>query len=380
MAVGGAGELPTEFRLFVAGANDTEKGALLFDDVAAESVMAAAARWGIDFAIDLEHQMLDEPGPDPTARDARGWFNLQLRADGSLWAVNVRWTDDGAARLLQGRQRYISPAADYDPKTGRIVSILNVALVAMPATRNAPALIAASVTGGCMDPKQVQAALDALIAGDSDKCSEILQGMIAAAASGVPSPEAPIVEESAPPQPPPAADDPETKAEVAAASKLARLSGKKTLSEALPEIEVWRASHVAAETERTKLAAEREALEGAERKRLCIELITLGAEFPATVWLDDKAVALKPRWAKMPISELKTLAAEQRAARGGAPKTATAPRGAVADDAVAGSKTFVVEGKTVTLSAREIAICTESKCEPETFALLKSRRTDKESR
>src|SRR5687768_7283872 len=93
------GQPPTEFRLFKAGWNDTQKGAFLFDEAAAKSVMDAYRVWGVDLAIDLEHQMLDgAPHPDPTARDARGWAKLEVR-NGELWAVNVRWTGDGAARI-----------------------------------------------------------------------------------------------------------------------------------------------------------------------------------------------------------------------------------------------------------------------------------------
>jgi hypothetical protein len=141
LAVGDA-EPPKEFRLFVSGVNETEKGPFLFDEEAATSVMDAYATWGVDLMIDLEHQALEgDVPPDPTARDARGWCNLELREDGSLWAVNVQWTEDGAERLKQKRQRYISPAFTFDVNTNRIMSLTNIALVAMPATRGTPALM-----------------------------------------------------------------------------------------------------------------------------------------------------------------------------------------------------------------------------------------------
>lgn len=138
---------PAEFLLFKQGLNETEHGAFLFDAVAAKSVMAAYKTWGIDLAIDLEHQMLaDAPSPDPGAKDSRGWFKLQLRPDGSLWAVDVRWTADGLQRLTEKRQRYISPAFEADPKTNRVTKIINVAITSIPATHNTPALVAASKT------------------------------------------------------------------------------------------------------------------------------------------------------------------------------------------------------------------------------------------
>lgn len=139
------GTLPTSFRLFQSGWNTTTHGDFLFDEEAARSVMAAYREHGVDLAIDLEHQMLDdEPSPDPTAKDARGWCRLELRSDGSLYAVDVRWTPDGAARLTARTQRYVSPAFLVDQQTNRIVEVINVAIVAMPATHDTPALIAAN--------------------------------------------------------------------------------------------------------------------------------------------------------------------------------------------------------------------------------------------
>ena len=52
---------PREFRIFKAGINATTKGDFLFDDEAAEKVMAAAKRHGTDrnLMIDLEHLSLE---------------------------------------------------------------------------------------------------------------------------------------------------------------------------------------------------------------------------------------------------------------------------------------------------------------------------------
>lgn len=371
----GATPLPTEFRLFVAGWNPTEKGSFLFDADAAAAVMAAAKRWGVDLAIDLEHQML-EPGiaPDPTAKDARGWFNLELRADGSLWAVNVRWTADGAARLTQRRQRYVSPAFEIDPQTKRVTQIVNVAITAMPATHNTPALIAASAQGGRMDPTKVGEALDALVAGDAEKCMQLLKDIIAAAA-GAESAEEPAAEEApaaeAPAEmsAPPAEEDPEAKAAAVAASKVVSLAGAKSLVDALSIVETWRESHVALETERQKLAADRAVLEAAERRRLAVELISLGAEFPSTVWADDKGTTLKARWLDMSIATLRTHVAEQRAARGG--KRAPAPPRGEATEAEIVITTALGP---VTLSASEQAECKRAGADLTVYAANKAKR------
>jgi phage I-like protein len=149
-----SGKLPTEFRIFKRGVNSTEKGDFVFDETAAKSVMASREKWGVDCMIDLEHGSIEvEPGAaDPNARDARGWCRLELR-NGELWATQVSWTPDGAARLRARTQRYVSPVFENDPDTKQILRVVNVAITALPATRNAPALVAASVRRGAVSPE-----------------------------------------------------------------------------------------------------------------------------------------------------------------------------------------------------------------------------------
>lgn len=141
------GDLPSEFLLFKPGWNDSTKGAVLFDERAAELVMAAYHEHGTDLMIDLEHQSLlsleDAARARADACDARGWFSLDLRPDGSLWAIVKSWTPDGERRLREKTQRYISPAFWTDEE-GRVTEIINCAIVAMPATHGAEALVAAS--------------------------------------------------------------------------------------------------------------------------------------------------------------------------------------------------------------------------------------------
>jgi phage I-like protein len=118
------------------------KGTFYFTPESAARIMANYAQCGVDMMIDLEHEALDEP-IRADSRDARGWYGLELRG-GELWAVNVRWTEDGSRRLASKTQRYISPAFGVNPETGEILDLTNCALVAMPATHDAPALVAAS--------------------------------------------------------------------------------------------------------------------------------------------------------------------------------------------------------------------------------------------
>ena len=375
ISVGADGALPTEFRLFVSGWNETENGRFLFDSTAAASVMAAYSKWGVDLAIDLEHQMLSEVSSDPTARDARGWCKLELRADGSLWAVEVKWTPDGAARLAQKRQRYISPAFEIDLETKRVSKMLNVALVAMPATHHTPALVAASA-GARMDSALVLKALDALEAGDAKAALEILKGLIASAASGDPdaaTEDAPPpagdggadeMTEAVEPAPPadPAKDKPE---EVAAAlSSVLRLSGKASFVAASADVAVWHASHLALETERQKLAAERAVLESAERRKGCIELVTQCGRAPATVWADDQCSGPKKYLASMSIADFRDYVADAIGSKS-VSKTPKPPVSSLAKSAPANA-----DG----LSPHDLAICKETGCDPKVFAMLKARR------
>lgn len=136
----GAAALPSEFQIFKRGPNATSKGTFLFDDIAAQSVMSAYERADVDLMLDLEHESLDASPTRADSRDARGWFKLELR-DGALWGVGVNWTPDGARRLRERTQRYLSPAFDVD-EHNRIVEILNVAICAMPATYGAQPLAA----------------------------------------------------------------------------------------------------------------------------------------------------------------------------------------------------------------------------------------------
>jgi phage I-like protein len=143
IALSMSNEPPKEILFFKAGWNETQKGKFLFDDQAARDVMAAYERHGVDCMIDLEHLSLD-PEAENYDPDARAWYKLSVR-DGALWATEVEWTPDGEDRLRNKKQRYISPFFEFDPKTKRIKAVFNAGLVAVPATNDTPALIAASL-------------------------------------------------------------------------------------------------------------------------------------------------------------------------------------------------------------------------------------------
>lgn len=406
---------PREVRLFRAGWNSTQKGRYLFDDAAAHAVMSAFKAHAVDVMIDLEHLSLDDEAPnyDP---DARGWCKLELRPDGSLWATNITWTPDGDERLRTKRQRYVSPTFAFDPTSRRITELWNVAITGQPATDDAMPLVAASrrarrgtmatASGaggsGGMSIQQFQAVAEAMGLSPEASVEDVLAtfGAIVKAVSnatsddaGPPSSEsepppeiaasATADDPSAPPKPgagaPPkpganAPPKPGEKKDMAAAMSatpklLMRLTNTSNPIEALNVVEDWRTSHLRLEQERATLAQERATFESAERRKLAAELVTLGAEFPSTVWADDAASTLKPRWLAMPIAELRTHVAEQRTARGVKRPPSGAPGGGVRPPAGGG------EGAALGLSDREIAICKESNCDPADYVRLKTARS-----
>lgn len=375
-----ADQPPSEFRIFVAGWNQSEKGSFLFDDQAAADTMAHYEAHAVDRMIDLEHLSLDEEGRhyDP---DARGWCKLEVR-NGELWAVDVRWTSDGAMRLREKRQRYISPAFAFDQESRRVTKVVNIAITALPATHGTPELIAARVAAlameaGCMNPETVKQALDAIENGDAEKAKELLKGLIADAASDEAAP--PPAEEE-PPAPPieeenmadeekPEEEEEEMATVVAATSRLTRITGKTTLAAAVEEVETWRTSHLELEEGRAKLKRERDALEAGERRTLVAELVKLGAETPHTSGLAKKKIV--KRLLDEPLSELRERVAQLSAARGNKPPSPLPPANG-GDTATGGGQTFTINGQTIELSAREVSMCAEMKVPLNDYAAKKA--------
>lgn len=378
--VSAGGSPPEEFLLFKKGQNPTSKGSFLFDEKAAALVMSDFRAKGVEMMIDWDHSSLNPAPLDPAqSGKSSGWFQLEVR-NGDLWATSVRWTASAAKAITDREWRYFSPAFSVD-KDNRITSLTNCALTNLPATRNQEPLIAAASKGTGMTLDQLMKVCKALGIDPTTGVDEALAQIRGtgpdpedapppAGDGGADEPQemaAPVPPPAAPPAPP-AADK---KKDVAAsafdmAANVARcltLSGAASLSDAASTFAVWRASHLELESGRAKLAQERAVLESAEKRKLCAELVTLGAEFPATVWADDKATALKPRWIKMSVADLRDHVSEQRASRGGK----TAP---VAIRPPAQSSEGVPEG----LTASELAICKLSGCDPSAYVQLKAFR------
>lgn len=349
---------PSEVRLFKAGINATEKGEFLFDAKAADLVMTAFAAHGVDVAFDLEHLSIapelvtgDGRNFDP---DARGWCGLELR-NGELWAVNIHWTKDGAARLTDKRQRYISPAFDTDDD-GRITKIINIALTALPATHGTPALVAASARGKNMNPKLValfarfdaikakRLAADAAVPADGGDtkgkaaavqdaitaCIAALQdaekafkggdvdAIFAAMDSAGQAMDACENAINAMTGKPPDADAHAAAppAETAARTCADTRTGDETGAQ---KAEITRLRAIAIDHEKMlrEVQARELAAEMTERRGHVAQLVIMGRETPATAWADSAATTPKGILNTMPIQELR----DRVRAFGGTPST-----------------------------------------------------------
>lgn len=342
----GVDGLPTEFRIFQAGENPSTKGSVWFDDRSAALVMAEAQRHDVDQIIDLEHysvrpRLVDV---DSTDTDARGYYRPELRA-GELWANGVNWTDDGAARLRSRRQRYTSPAflTEKDPKLNdgaggeRVIKLLNVALCSMPATYGLDPLVRgsldsakSSVYGRHVEPRtltnadreEMAKALAALDGGDANQCRQILT--TALASGGVEDDAAP--DSSADGSGNADADKKHPPMDQAYSAQILALApGTATLFAALTALiprclSVTGAADLAgAAAFVTKLIADKSAAETAELRSLITELVTLGAETPATAWANNAPV---PRLASEGLESLRARTAALRATK---PTTPTPP-------------------------------------------------------
>lgn len=383
---------PTEFRIFAAGKNTTTKGTFIFDEQAAREVMATYEAQGVDVMVDLEHLSLEHPSEsrsfDP---DARAWCKLEMRG-GELWATQVVWTPDGLARLQNRTQRYISPAFIFDTETKRIEQLLNIGIVAMPATHNIAPLVAASARAQrlsglglegdpIMTPEQFGQIAELLGLGADANVEDVMAALAAVvkkvqdAANGTttdPVGEAAPIAASAP------AVVAASRRVLAAARTISRLTGKADLSQGVVELEAWRKSHLELETSRAKLAQERHDLESSERRRLVGDMVKLGHETPATAWADEKGTEPAEPWASMDMAKLRDRVAKLSAGKTKA-KTGTTPTGKDSPDD-AGGQSFTVRGEVVTLSKSELEACTAANAKPEVFAANKLTRMRAQAR
>jgi Mu-like prophage I protein len=176
---------PTEAKLFSFGVNDTMKGKFVLTRDGAQQVMMRHSEHGVDLMLDFEHHSLSKEAT-PEQQKASGWGDLEVRDDG-LYLVNIRWTPKAAEYLKNGEFRYLSPAFNVDDEN-HIIELVNVALTNLPATHDAPALVAASLRSLNVKKKMSEhlsaacekmggaAALSKHLGVDEEKLSSFLSG------------------------------------------------------------------------------------------------------------------------------------------------------------------------------------------------------------
>lgn len=132
---------PSEFCIFKAGLNTSDKGNFLFDKLAAEMVMAAFAKKAQTLTIDYEHMAAQDP-PIIAPAAASSW-TPEVRG-GELWATRVNWTDRARQMIETREYTRFSPLFLSDPKTKRIVKVINCALTNVEALDGIDTLVAAT--------------------------------------------------------------------------------------------------------------------------------------------------------------------------------------------------------------------------------------------
>jgi hypothetical protein len=184
-----------------------------------------------------------------------------------------------------------------------------------------------------MDPKDIQAAIDAIKNGDAQGALDLLEKILVSAAGGTPAADpAPADTLAADPEPPPA--------KLAALTALRTLTGCQSLGEAVAVLTAWKG-------DRDTAATNAAALEESSRTVLVGELVKLNADTPATAWIGE-GKDRKPvdRLAKEPIAELRSRVVALRAA---GPRTPAAPQ-----PPAAAAPITTADGRVVVLSATEL--------------------------
>lgn len=200
---------PSEFLIWAFGdvecvhltPDGLEDSTYLFDEEGGDAVMARWRDYGNRLSIDYDH--LATKGGRAGDGKAAGSFVPDLRADG-LYATDIKWTPAAAEEISNGEWLYFSPVFTFDEE-GRIISLVNLALTNVPATKNLRPLVAAtalaafhalSATKGettMTDEEKAAEAKKAAADEEAKKCAA------AAAAAGEPPPKGEGDDDDAPP-------------------------------------------------------------------------------------------------------------------------------------------------------------------------------------
>lgn len=151
---------PAELRIFKPGINSTSKGDFLFDQQAADLVMAEYVGQGNDKFFDYDHAATIAPIGGVKAI-AAAWCKLQIRDTGNgpeLWATAISYTPPMLGHLANKEYRYWSPWIELDADM-RIVKLRNLAFTNYPATRNMVPLVDAAAAAAAAGATTSTAAL-----------------------------------------------------------------------------------------------------------------------------------------------------------------------------------------------------------------------------
>jgi phage I-like protein len=308
---------PTEFRIFRAGVNPSDKGDFLFDDEAARMVMEAFAKKGTRLTMDYEHMALSDP-PQIAPAACSSWVP-EVRG-GELWATQCNWTAKAADLIATRQYTRFSPAFMHEPKTMRVTRILNVALTNLEALDGVRPLVAASATApGDPMRKMCCAKCSAALKtptddedGDEAYCKTCSMGtakMLTLVGLKATMAESEVAVELS---------------SIASFNgEIMKLTGKTSRAEALGVIAGWKANSAEAD-------ALRKAAVDAEEKRLTaefdgiLERASVGAKLPPAERESVKALALVGSGGKVTADAIKALTA-YFAARGTVVSTAETP-------------------------------------------------------
>ncbi|HEY4294521.1 phage protease [Luteibacter sp.] len=148
------GAAPEWVELIPAGPNVTglDGRSWVFDQLAADQVLATFGERGLDVVIDWNHatQLQAPTGGDAPAA---AWIKQLESRDGALWG-QVDWTPRGGQQVLNREYKYLSPVFDYDPTTKRIARLVSAAILNTPNLRltalnseETPVALSAAIAG-----------------------------------------------------------------------------------------------------------------------------------------------------------------------------------------------------------------------------------------
>jgi len=155
-ALGGSSD--GSMQLFPAGTFDAPRGALRgkgpwrLDADSARRLIGIVSQRKNDIVVDYEHQsLLTAQNGQPVI--AAAWIGPQTlewreppAAHPGLFAVSPKYTAAASAHIAADEIRYVSPVFSYDPKTGVVLDIINVALTNSPAIDGMQAVTVAAAS------------------------------------------------------------------------------------------------------------------------------------------------------------------------------------------------------------------------------------------